>query len=291
LSKSLRDKPSPTPLFGPRFVLTIVLPFECGGRRPLERAHRHLDLGAARSVGRWRLARATRPLVFTIRLFRSPARLPARRGVLGARSDRGQAARAEVPWGFPACLPERYSTNEAIAVSDLIITPDMTMEAILEAVPSGQRALFQRYHVGGCSSCGFQPTDTLAQVCKDHNILDVNEVVEFLRQANELDQKIQLTPTAVKALLDKGEDFSFIDVRSGEELDEGEFPPAEPMDYDNSQKYMELPKDRRIVFACLEGDRALNVSAYFRGHGFQEVYCLKGGIRAWKNEIDATVLA
>ena len=48
---------------------------------------------------------------------------------------------------------------------------------ILDRIPSAQRALFQRYHVGGCSSCAFQPTDTLAQVCKDHNILDVNEVV------------------------------------------------------------------------------------------------------------------
>jgi rhodanese-related sulfurtransferase len=157
----------------------------------------------------------------------------------------------------------------------------MTMEAILEAIPAAQRALFQRYHVGGCSSCGFQPTDTLAQVCKDHNILDVNEVVTFLEEAHELDQKIQLAPSDVKALIDAGEDFSFIDVRSGDELAEGPFPPAEPMDYDDSQKYMDLPKDRRIVFACLEGDRALNVAAYFRGHGFSEVYCLRGGIRAW----------
>ena len=108
-------------------------------------------------------------------------------------------------------------------MSDVTITPDMTMEAILEAIPAGQRALFQRYHVGGCSSCGFQPTDTLAQVCKDHNILDVNEVVTFLKDAHGLDQKIQLAPSAVKALVDGGEDFSFIDVRSGEELDEGTF--------------------------------------------------------------------
>ena len=41
------------------------------------------------------------------------------------------------------------------------ITPDMKMEEILQLFPSAQRALFQRYHVGGCSSCAFQPTDTL----------------------------------------------------------------------------------------------------------------------------------
>ena len=52
------------------------------------------------------------------------------------------------------------------------LTPDMTMEAILQVFPSAQRALFQRYHVGGCSSCAFQPGDTLGEVCRDHNLLD-----------------------------------------------------------------------------------------------------------------------
>jgi rhodanese-related sulfurtransferase len=163
------------------------------------------------------------------------------------------------------------------------------MEQILEAIPSAQRALFQRYHVGGCSSCGFQPTDTLAQVCKDHNILDVNEVVGFLAEAHELDTRMQMDPEQVKAWLDGGEDFSFIDVRSGEELSSGAFGPAEPMDYNDSQQYMELPKDRRIVFACQLGDRALNVAAYFRGHGFTNTFCLRGGIDAWRDRLGASV--
>lgn len=172
-------------------------------------------------------------------------------------------------------------------MNDPTITPEMTMEQILDAIPAAQRALFQRYHVGGCSSCAFQPTDTLAQLCKDHNILDVNEVVTFLKEAHHLDQRMQLDPEQVKTWLDGSEDFSFIDVRSGEELDDGAFTPAESMDYSDSQRYMELPKDRRIVFACLEGDRALNVAAYFRGHGFTDVFCLKGGIRAWREKVGA----
>ena len=54
------------------------------------------------------------------------------------------------------------------------------MEQVLNVYPSAQRALFQRYHVGGCSSCGFQPNDTLEAVCVSHG-LDVGEVVEFIR--------------------------------------------------------------------------------------------------------------
>ena len=130
----------------------------------------------------------------------------------------------------------------------LRIEPSMTMEQILQVAPSAQRALFQRYHIGGCSSCGFQPTDTLAQVCKDHNILDVPEVIRTIERSEDVDRRVQISPLEVKALLDAGVEFSFIDVRTPEELAIGKLAQAEPLDYQNPGKYMGLPKDRRIVF-------------------------------------------
>ncbi|MCC6405696.1 MAG: rhodanese-like domain-containing protein [Planctomycetes bacterium] len=169
------------------------------------------------------------------------------------------------------------------------ITPDMTMERILEIAPAAQRALFQRYHIGGCSSCGFQPTDTLAQVCKDHNILDVKEVLATIARAQDVDTKIQVEPKDVKQWLDAKEDFSFIDVRTPEELALARIAGAEPLDYDNPAKYMDLPKDRKIVFTCRSGVRSLDVASYFIGHGFQRVYSMRGGILAWSEEIDASV--
>ena len=36
------------------------------------------------------------------------------------------------------------------------IGPQSTMQQVLEAYPAAPRALFQSYHVRGCSSCGFQ---------------------------------------------------------------------------------------------------------------------------------------
>ncbi|MCE9595335.1 MAG: rhodanese-like domain-containing protein [Planctomycetes bacterium] len=169
------------------------------------------------------------------------------------------------------------------------ITPDMTMERILEVAPAAQRALFQRYHIGGCSSCGFQPTDTLAQVCKDHNILDVKEVVTTITRAQDVDTKIQVEPQVVKQWLDAGEDFSFIDVRTPDELAVARIAQAEALDFDNPGKYMDLPKDRRIVFTCHTGVRSLDVASYFIGHGFSRVFSLRGGIAAWSEEIDRSV--
>jgi rhodanese-related sulfurtransferase len=168
----------------------------------------------------------------------------------------------------------------------IAIDPQMTMEAILAIAPAAQRALFQRYHVGGCSACGFQPSDTLAQVCKDHNILDVNEVIETIRRAEELDGKVQVEPLEVQQWLEQGLDFSFIDVRMPDELAEGRFEPAEPLDYTDQARYMALPKDRRIVFLCKDGERSLNVASYFIGHGYTSVHAVRGGLRAWPGALD-----
>ena len=169
------------------------------------------------------------------------------------------------------------------------ITLEMTMEEILSKVPSAQRALFQRYHVGGCSSCGFQPTDSLAKVCKDHNLLDTSGVVQTIKNSHETDQKMQIEPTQVKAWLDAGEDFSFIDVRPAEEIAIASIAQAEPLDFSNSEKYMQLPKDRKMVFSCRSGVRSMDVASYFLGHGFTEVYSMRGGILAWSDQVDGSI--
>lgn len=176
-----------------------------------------------------------------------------------------------------------------MTMTETTIRPEMTMEEILAVAPSAQRALFQRYHVGGCSSCGFQPTDTLAQVCKDHNILDVADVIRTIRIAQDMDGSLQVEPRQVKAWLDAGEDFSFIDVRGPEEIQIVRIAQAEPLDFDDPGRYMSLPHERRIVFHCKSGQRSLDVAAYFKGHGFTQVFSLRGGIDAWTDQVEPSL--
>ena len=174
-------------------------------------------------------------------------------------------------------------------VTDIQISPEMTMEQILQVAPAAQRALFQRYHVGGCSACGFEPGDTLAQGAADHNILDVNEVIQTILQAEELDGKIQVEPTVVKQWLDEGQDFSFLDCRAPEERELATVAEAELLDFENSEKYMGLPKEHKIVFLCRDGERSLQVASYFIGHQFTSVFALRGGMLAWSDEVDSSV--
>ena len=164
----------------------------------------------------------------------------------------------------------------------------MTMEAILEVAPSAQRALFQRYHVGGCSSCGFQPSDTLAQVCKDHNLLDVNEVVDTIVLSDRVDRTTQMEASDIRAWLAAGEEFTFVDVQPPGEEEIQRVDAAELLDYNNSAKYMEREKDHRFVFICSDGDRSLDVASYFIGHGFTDVHAVRGGVNAWMASMDAS---
>src|SRR5438105_6012865 len=90
-----------------------------------------------------------------------------------------------------------------------------TMQQVTTVFPSAQRALFQKYHVGGCSSCGFQPTDTLSSVAMNHG-LDTDEVIEHIQRSQELEKDIEITPQDTAALLKQGK-IKLLDVRTTEE--------------------------------------------------------------------------
>lgn len=169
------------------------------------------------------------------------------------------------------------------------IRPDMTMAEILESFPSAKRALFQRYHVGGCSSCAFDPADTLEKVCRDHNLLDVPGVVQHLLNSHEVDQRMQVEPEQVKAWLDAKEPMVFLDLRHPNQASAAPIPAAEPLDFANQAKYMQLPKDTRIVFLCQSGTTSLDAAAYFAGHGYGRVFSVRGGVEAWRAKVDPTL--
>src|SRR3989442_4346505 len=78
-----------------------------------------------------------------------------------------------------------------------------TMQQVTTVFPTAQRALFQKYHVGGCSSCGFQPTDTLATVAMNHG-LDVDEVVGHIHRSHDMEKDLEITPRETAELLKQG---------------------------------------------------------------------------------------
>lgn len=176
------------------------------------------------------------------------------------------------------------------ATKTLDITPRSTMGEILDAFPSAKRALFQRYHVGGCSSCGYAPTDALEDVLKSHNVLDIQGAIEFIKESAEQDEKIQVSVKDVSAALKNGNGMKLIDVREPFEREIAKIEPSQLLTRDLAMEMMnEWHKEAEIVFYCHEGMRSLDAASYFAGHGFKNVKSMRGGIDAWSCEIDAAV--
>ena len=162
------------------------------------------------------------------------------------------------------------------------------MQQVTTVFPSAQRALFQRYHVGGCSSCGFQPLDTLATVAMNHG-LDVNEVVEHIKRSQEMEKDLEITPRDAAELLKAGK-VKLLDVRTPEEYAVASVPGSVLVDQSLAQEILQTwPKDTAIVTMCHHGMRSLDAAAYLRGHGFTNTRSMSGGIDAWALQIDSSI--
>src|SRR6267378_2619178 len=97
------------------------------------------------------------------------------------------------------------------------INPNITMRELLVQFPGAQRALFRKYHIGGCSSCGFSPDETLAGVCARNENLNVDEVVEHIIASQEADAAMQIEPRELSDRIASGEEVYLLDVRTREE--------------------------------------------------------------------------
>ena len=165
-----------------------------------------------------------------------------------------------------------------------------TMQEVLAAYPSAQRALFQRFHIGGCNSCGYEPGDILGEVARSHKIKNLDELIEFIEQAEQTDRRIQMSPMDVAAALKSKLPPRLVDVRTREEWELARIQCATLNTEELAQEMMHLPKDTPIVFHCHLGQRSLDAASYFAGHGFKNVRSMTGGIDAWSSEVDESIL-
>jgi rhodanese-related sulfurtransferase len=172
-------------------------------------------------------------------------------------------------------------------MSESIITPQSPMSAVLEKFPGAQRALFRRYHIGGCSSCGFQPTESLAQVCARNSNLSVDEVLAHIASSHEQDAKVLISPKELAELLQRDKSVKLVDVRSREEFEAVKIEGSLLLSQAVMQQLMGSGSNSEpVVVVDHAGKNGLDAAAYFMGHGLQNVRCLRGGIDAWAQEVE-----
>ena len=186
--------------------------------------------------------------------------------------------------GFVTAPHPRYARAMTTAES---LDPQLPMSALLQRYPGAQRALFRRYHIGGCASCGFQPTETLAEVCARNENLPVGEVVAHILASHEQDEKILISPLGLAAALKADPAAKLIDIRTREEFDAVHIGGAIFFSQELMQEIL-VRWDRAALLALIDhtGARSMDAAAYFAGHGFGNVRAVRGGIDAWSQEVD-----
>ena len=161
------------------------------------------------------------------------------------------------------------------------------MQKLLEQFPGAQRALFRKYHIGGCSSCGFAPEETLAGVCARNDHLKIDEVIDHVVASDAADRAMQIEPRELADRIAAGEQIQLLDVRTREEFDAVKILDAKFFTQELMQEILsKWSQENLLVVYDHQGQRSMDAAAYFQGHGFENVKSLRGGINAWSVEVD-----
>ncbi len=170
------------------------------------------------------------------------------------------------------------------------IDPTITMRDLLEQFPGAQRAMFRKYHIGGCSSCGFSPDETLAGVCARNENLDVDEAIEHIIASDAAERAMQIEPQELADRVQTGDKINLLDVRTREEWEAVKLPDAHLFTQELMQEILSnWSRENLIVIYDHDGARSMDAAAYFQGHGFANAKSLRGGIDAYSAEVDSTL--
>jgi adenylyltransferase/sulfurtransferase len=136
-----------------------------------------------------------------------------------------------------------------------------------------------------CPACGERPTVT--------HLIDYEEFCGMKPQATRQESRVpEITPTELKARLDRGDALEIIDVREAFEWEIANLGPYGARQIPMNQiaeRMGELDRDAEIVLQCRSGARSERVLRQLREAGFQRLLNLKGGILAWADEIDPSL--
>lgn len=165
------------------------------------------------------------------------------------------------------------------------LSTDTPMGVILETLPGARRALFARYHLGGCQSCAFSNEETLARLCERAE-LQADEVLEHLLASHSHDLEMWMEPAAAH---EKLATLRLIDIRTREEHEAVAIPGSEFFTQDLQQQLFAGDPETSILLYDHSGLNVLDQVAWFRGHGLKQTFGLLGGIDAWSREIDPSL--
>ncbi len=137
-----------------------------------------------------------------------------------------------------------------------------------------------------CPVCGDHPTVT--------KLIDYQEFCGVARGRGAPPVAVaasgDIEPTEVRAKLDRGDKFTFIDVREPHEYQICNIPGTKLIPLGELPKRLnELDKNAEIIAHCKSGVRSGKAVTLLKENGFLHARNMKGGILAWSDKVDPSV--
>ena len=142
-----------------------------------------------------------------------------------------------------------------------------------------------------CPVCGDNPS--IHELIDYHQFCGVPnpaEVVPVAEQQAGYMSDTEIDAVALKARLDRGDKFQFIDVREPNEYQIASIPGAKLIPLGDVPKRVgELDPATEVIVHCKMGGRSAKACDFLRQSGFKNVKNMLGGITAWSDKIDPSV--
>ncbi len=135
-----------------------------------------------------------------------------------------------------------------------------------------------------CPVCGENPTV--------HELIDYEQFCGIRGEESPAEAAIgvpEITPEALKQILDAGQDVYLLDVREPHEYEINRIGENLIPLGDLAERVHELDTSREIVVYCKSGQRSGRAVEFLRSIGFRYVRNLSGGINAWAERVDPTM--
>jgi adenylyltransferase/sulfurtransferase len=131
-----------------------------------------------------------------------------------------------------------------------------------------------------CPVCGPNPTV--------RELIDYNEFCGVTHQPEvNVGSEFEITPVALKAKMDRGDDFVLVDVREPEEYAICRIPGSRLIPLRTvPERLHELSSADDIVVHCRSGVRSGQAVEFMKQAGYRKVKNLVGGILRWSDDVD-----
>jgi molybdopterin/thiamine biosynthesis adenylyltransferase/rhodanese-related sulfurtransferase/molybdopterin converting factor small subunit len=179
--------------------------------------------------------------------------------------------------GVLGVLPGVMGSIQAAETIDLILgkgRPLIGRLLLFDALDMSFKELKLRKNPD-CSVCGPNPTVT--------KLIDYEA---FCGVAEDANPELEVTPKALKQLIDDGKDMVILDVREPFEYEIAHLDNAKLVPLGELAAHVnELDTARPIVVYCHTGMRSAQAVRFLNGLGYKKAKNLRGGIRAWVSEV------